>query len=218
LRPRIAFLEAEALPRASEVWREIGAGFVFVEARLRLLDSQASHAGWALYDLDRESRRAMRVMTGRGAFEPTVRETPVLRAEVERARAATPRSLLRPSPIQYGGFQLRHAEPGSTEFYLDAYGLVGSVLLSDPVQFVLTLKSILGWPTRVILRHLPVGTSAPVERDLDEEFAFHDQELRVGAHLQPGSRLRLHYKRADGSELELDLITPAEAPARELNR
>jgi hypothetical protein len=210
LRPRLAFLEAETLPRASEVWQEVGPGFVFVEARLRLLDSQASHAGWALYDLDRESRRAMRIIAGRGRFEPTARETPPIRAEVERAQRATPRSLLRPSPIQYGGFTLLRAEPGSTEFLLDAYGLVATVLLSNPVQFVLTLKSILDWPTRVILRHLPTNGGETTERELSDEFEFHDNELRVGAHLPPGSRLRVRYKNADGTELELDVVTPME--------
>lgn len=209
LRPRLDVLASHTLARASEIWGDVGGGFEFVEARFRVLDAQASRAAFALYDLDKESRRSVRVIAGRGRFEPAIGESPRTLREVQSARGATSRGLLRPTRIEYGGFTVLRAEPGSAEFLLDAYGLLSSVLLADPLQFVLTLKAILGYPAQVVLRRWPLGRSGtPAVRHLDEEVQFEGGDLRVGAHLPPGSRLRLRYKGAGGDELEIDLETP----------
>jgi len=215
LRPRIDALASRALPQASNLWAEVGDGFVFLDARFYIRDSQVSRAGWALYDLDRESRRAVRFLVGR--VRPEIRRTEGLREEAQEfriAREPTPRELLRPSSIQSGGFRLVRAEPGSAEFLLDAYGLLVPILLSDPVQFVLTLKAIIGWPARVVLRLWTRERSEePVTRRLDEEIQIEDGELRVGAKLPAGSNLRIRFRDPEGRELELDLETPAEVSA-----
>ena len=202
---------SRVLPLSRDVWNEIGQGFVLVEARFSILDAQVSRAGWALYDLDRETRRSVRVIAGRGELD-VPREIPrVVQTEIASARRATSRGLVRPSPIEAGGFQVLRAEPGSAQFLLDTYGLLTTVLLSNPVQFVLTLHAILGWPARVIVRHWPRGRGEePVVRRLDEEIQIEDGGLRVGASLPAGSRLRLRYKSPEGHELEFDVETPAE--------
>ena len=136
LESRIEALASRAFPTARALWDEVGRGFVFVEARFYLEDSQASRTGWALYDLDRESRRAVKVISGRGAVEiPTsevrAKATPELSAEaieqLRAARRATPRELLRPSTIQSGGFRLVRADPGSANLFLQAYGLLAPI-------------------------------------------------------------------------------------------
>jgi hypothetical protein len=200
--PRIEYLTTRVYPRASEFWREIGSGFVFVEARLHVPHDQATRAALTLYDIDREARRAVRIIAGRGRFEPTDWDEPVIYRTVERARSATPRRLLRPTPLQVGGFRLLHAAEGSADFFLDAYGLLASVLLADPVQFALTLKSIFGWPGRVIVRRLGKRRETLGEYELPSEFDFQDKELRLTGRLYPGSRLELRYKGPDGSEIE----------------
>jgi len=56
-----------------------------------------------------------------------------------------------PSPVSLsdGGLSFREARVGSLEFALDAFGLVAMVLLSDPVQLLLTTQALLGKAVRV---------------------------------------------------------------------
>jgi hypothetical protein len=205
--PRVDYLTTEVFPRASELWREIAPGFVFIEARLHVPEAQATRAALTLYDIDREARRAVRIIAGRGRYEPGVGEEPAIYRTVERARESTPRRLLRPTPIQVGGFRLLRAEEGSADFFLDAYGLLASILLADPLQLALTLKSIFGWPTRVLVRSLSRWGETTSDYELPEEFEFQDRELRLAGRLYPGSRLELRYKGPDGSELETTFET-----------
>src|SRR4051794_14423277 len=103
LRPRIEAFALRTLPATWDLWTEIGQGLVFVDARFYVRDSQVSRAGWALYDLDRESRRAARLIAGRGTLDfAEEKPPPQVVQELAVARAAPPRALLRPSPIQHG--------------------------------------------------------------------------------------------------------------------
>jgi hypothetical protein len=210
LQPRLGHLVTEVLPHAARTWREVGSGFEFVGASFHIPETQASRAALALYDLDREARRAVRVMAGRGQYSEATweGEAAVLR-EIQSARGASPRRLLRPTAIDYGGFNLEKAEPGTTEFFLQAYGLLAGILLADPVQFAITLQSILGTTARVLMRIR--GPRRETEtRDLSQEFKFEGQELSVGGSLAPGSTLHLRYRAGDGTELDIDLETPGQ--------
>jgi hypothetical protein len=200
--PRLDYLTTEVFPRAAEIWNETGTGYVFVDTRLHIPDAQASRAALSLYEIDRETRRALQIIAGRGRYESQFDEEPAIYRVVERARAATPRRLIRPTPIPAGGFVLVRAEPGSADFFLDAYGLLSAVLLADPVQFSLTLNSIFGWPARVVIRRALRRGHQWDERDLKEEFEFKGKDLHLAGRLTPGSRLEFRYKGSDGSELE----------------
>src|SRR5947207_2118018 len=67
--PRLDYLTYEVYPRASEIWRDTGVGYVFVGARFHVPDAQATRAALSLYDIDRETRRALKIMAGRGHFD-----------------------------------------------------------------------------------------------------------------------------------------------------
>jgi len=110
--------------------------------------------------------------------------------------------------IGTGGFNLVRAESGSADFLLSAYGLLVSSLLADPVQLSLTLRSIFGFPMRVLIRHIPRRGGPAVVFDSDETFRFDDRDLRLVGPLRPGSSFKLRYRRADGTELEVELETP----------
>lgn len=118
--PRLDYLATEVYPRASEIWREMGTGYVFVGARFHIPEVQATRAALGLYHIDRETRRALKIMAGRGRFDLPPDEDRLVYEVVERAKAATPRRLLRPTSVQSGGFELLRAEPGSADFFLDA--------------------------------------------------------------------------------------------------
>ena len=51
-----------------------------------------------------------------------------------------------PRPLQIGeaGFQVQDAAPGSVDFLLGAIGVTAQVLLSNPVQLVLTIQALIG--------------------------------------------------------------------------
>lgn len=198
--PRVEFLSNEVYPRAAAAWKSFGDGYVFMGARFHVPAGHASQAAIALYDIDRETRRAIRIIAGRGQFEPRIHETELVQRSVERARSQSPRQLLRPIPTGLGGFELLRAEPGSANFFLEAYGLLSAVLLSDPLQLALTLNSLFSMPARVLVRRL-WGDEAE-DRDLGSEFDFADNDLRLAGRLRPGARLELRYRNADGTEIE----------------
>ena len=207
--PRLDYLTKEVFPRAIETWHEIADGFVFVGARLFVPEAQATRAALTLYDIDREARRAIRIIAGRGYFEASADDLLVAADEiavvsrlVEGAREATPRRLLRPAPIRLAGFELLHAERGSADFFLDAYGMLKALLLADPVQVALALNSIFGWPARVVIRRVLHSGRRRQEHDFQDQFEFKGNDLRIAGRLSPGSRLELRYRSRDGSELE----------------
>jgi hypothetical protein len=210
LAPWLGRLEARTLPRAKALWADVGRGAVLVETRFYVRDGQASRAALALYDLDRESRRSLRLLAARGSLDlpESEADAPEVYREVRSARQASPRSQLRPTAIDRGGFSLLRADAGSADFLLDAYGLLAPVLLSDPVQFALTLQAILGWPARVILRYQRRGRDGQVVPQVGDEFTLNEGDLHVGSPLPPGSHFRLRYRKPDGSELEVELETP----------
>jgi hypothetical protein len=208
--PRVEFLTHEVYPRAKTLWDDLGGGSVFLEARLHVPEAQASRAALTLYDIDREARRAVRIIVGRGIFDPAydvAGEVPVAARLIEQARTTTPRRLLRPAPIRVGGFRLLRAEEGSADFFLDAYGLLAAVLLADPVQLALTLKSIFGWPARVVIRRTLRGEHESEDHDLGQWFDFGDQDLRLAGRLAAGSTLEFRYRRPDGTEIETKFET-----------
>jgi hypothetical protein len=91
----------------------------------------------------------------------------------------------------------------SADFYLEAYGLLTSIILSDPVQVATTLQSIFGWPTRVLIRRVfRERHRAKQLHDLREEFEFQDRDFRIAGRLAEGSRLEFRYRGPDGTELE----------------
>ncbi len=92
----------------------------------------ASVGGARLVDFDREARRA----------------TALLGAEAgEREQGPG-----RPEPIGSAGFQVVGSATGSLDFLLAPMGLTIAVLMSDPVQFLLTTQALLtdaAWVVRV---------------------------------------------------------------------
>jgi hypothetical protein len=198
--PRLSYLETSVFPRTSVLWRDIGSGFVFVEAVLRSPDQQASRAALALYDIDREARRAARIVAGRGDYQPRTDDPVPIRKAVEQARGASARRLLRPAPTRVGGFRLLRSDEGSAEFYLDAYGLLRDLLLNDPLQIILTLASIFG-AGQFVVRRISRDGAVAVLHDLSTTVFLEGNTLEIAGQLAPGSTLTLRYRAADGSEL-----------------
>jgi hypothetical protein len=98
--------------------------------------THASAVGYRLAAFDRESRRATRMLV-----------------------TAEPR-LPRPLPMSQGGFAIDDASPGSLELILVGLGVTAQVLLSQPVQLVLTARALVGDVRRVaswIGRRLPTA-------------------------------------------------------------
>lgn len=53
-------------------------------------------------------------------------------------------TILRPLQIGEAGFEVQDAAPGSVNFLLGAIGVTAQVLLSNPVQLVLTIQALIG--------------------------------------------------------------------------
>lgn len=83
--------------------------------------SQATRLGADLVDLDRELRRATVVLAG----SMTVR-----------------RHIPSPLPVSEGGLTIREVDVGSTETLVEAYGVVRDLLLSHPLQLLLTTQAL----------------------------------------------------------------------------
>lgn len=110
----------------------------------RATPTQASALGYRLATFDRECRRATRILTAPSAQLP------------------------RPERMSRAGFEVTDAGPGSLELVLLALGVTADVLLSRPVQLILTTRALIGDVRRVaswVGRQLPIS-SRPSLREI----------------------------------------------------
>jgi hypothetical protein len=94
--------------------------------------THASYVGTALYDFDREMRRAV-------AF---------LREE----RASSPARVPSPIRIHEGGLLVDRAEPGSLSFFMTAYDQVAESLRETPIETLVAFGALVG-VDRLLVKH-----------------------------------------------------------------
>lgn len=159
-----------------------------VHASLWVPSDQASRVGRAVIVLDRELRRAARVV------------------ESDWAGASS----FAPIDIARGGIALRQGSPGSFFLEGEAYGLLLTFLLSNPVQTALTVQQLLqnafavrGWLLRDGGREELVLEVPAEEASRYRSLPASDEDLRVefdysgrvsSASLPRGSRVRIQYR------------------------
>jgi hypothetical protein len=90
---------------------------------------------------------------------------------------------VRPLPMSQGGFQVREASTGSVDFIFDAIGQTAQVLLSDPVQLILTTRALIGdvrwlgtWLSRRIYKSQP---SLPEIRSMVQDVLAEQADERI---------------------------------------
>jgi hypothetical protein len=190
------YLTTDLLPRASAEWRGlIGDGeIVSSEVELHVPTARATTAALELYQFDRETRRTIELIY------PERRERLRQKSGKRSLAVAAP-----PTSVRESGFEIQHTEKGSADIFLQAYGVLQGLLLSDPLQFALTLRELLGIVGRVVVhvrRHSPPAL-LPEEHDLTEMFHIKsaDGNLFTGR-LGPDTRIIMRHRTADGDEFE----------------
>lgn len=109
-----------------------------IDAIVKDTRPSAAIVGWIT-----ESKAAYRAGESLALFDREMRRAAVL-SRAERAPRAEPR----PLPLRQGRLEIARATEGSLELVLVGVGLLGQVLLSDPVQLVLTAEALLGHAVR----------------------------------------------------------------------
>ena len=129
----------------------------------------ATSAGRQLYQLDREIRRATAIV-----------------------RAPSFRGLPAPLSLRDGRLEIEDARSGSLDLVLHAVGIVSLVLLSNPVQLVLTTRALVGDAIRVRawLARVSGNTEANPQLQID---------LPGGGRVVAKRRLEVRGYRPDGS-------------------
>lgn len=124
-----SYRQRAAVRQARDFDRWIGGREVeAIWLRYRLLPTgQLTRVGNAVADFDREMRRAAAVVSAPWGN----------------------RGVPRPLPVQRAGLRIIAARSGSLDLLLDGTGAVASVLLSAPVQLLLTTQALLGNAARV---------------------------------------------------------------------
>lgn len=129
----------------------------------------ATTAGRQLHQFDRELRRATAIV-----------------------RASSFRQLPGPLSLRDGRLEIREAQAGSLDLVLDALGIVSLVLLSNPVQLVLTTRALLGDALRVRGWLAGVGRATAGDPQLSID-------LPDGGRVSAKHRLEVRGYRPDGS-------------------
>jgi hypothetical protein len=191
----LSYLTTDLLPRASAEWRElIGDGeVVSSEVELHVPTARATTAALELYEFDRETRRTIELIY------PERRERLRQKPRKRSLAVAAP-----PTSVRESGFEIQRTERGSADIFLQAYGVLQGLLLSDPLQFALTLRELLGIVGRVVVRVRRHSSPAlPEEHDLTEMFQIKsaDGNLITGR-LGPDTRIIMRHRTSDGDEFE----------------
>jgi hypothetical protein len=97
----------------------------------------------------------------------------------------------------------RVAQPGSLDVLLDAYGGLAAILLSDPVQLVLTLQVLLGLPRRVI-RWIRRGHEVVVADVTDESLLRLSGRIAQGR-IPRGTNMSVVRETAAGDRLSISI-------------
>jgi hypothetical protein len=134
----------------------------------RSSDGSATRAARQLYRLDREIRRATAIV------------------HATRFRGLPP-----PTPLRDGRLEIQRASAGSLDLVLSAIGIVSIVLLSQPVQLLMTTRALVGDGIRVVAWLGHMG-SPPKEPDLFIE-------LPSGGRIVGRNRIEIRGYRPDGS-------------------
>jgi hypothetical protein len=174
------------------------------ESRYRAL--RASDAFARVRDLDAQLRLSEPIETELLWHSPTASayrvgaDLQVLDRELRRAAALVrdwraDRPLPRPVPAKEGGLEIESSSAGSFDAVLQAVGAVSVVLLSDPVQLLLTAQALISEPFSV---------KAWFKRRHDDPLEAPAVSLVLpGGAKATGRRIKLRRRYADGSE---DLI------------
>jgi hypothetical protein len=174
------------------------------DSRYRALRAGRAYA--QVRDLDARIRESEPVETELLWHSPTASayrvgaDLQVLDRELRRAAAIVrewqeDRPLPRPLPVQKGGLDIESSSVGSFDAVLQAVGAVSLVLLSDPVQLLLTAQALIAEPfsVKAWLKRKRADPAAPPTVTL--EFP--------GGAKATGHRIQFRRLYADGSE---DLI------------
>lgn len=167
-REAASFLREERFPVAESSWlRGVGDESVeAVELRLHIPTRRATSAGLALYQVDKELRRA-------ASLVPATRMSEAVLADDAVARRA-----FRPIRTSHGGLEVEATEKGSLEFVLHGYGAIEALLLSAPVAAAIALRELLGWAGKIRVLFRP--------RARDQAVVLYEEEPGVGIHVGPG--------------------------------
>jgi hypothetical protein len=172
----------------------------------RYLALRASDAFARARDLDAQLRLSEPIETELLWHSPTASayrvgaDLQVLDRELRRAAALVRdwqegRPLPRPVSVQQGGLDIASSEAGSFDAVLAAVGAVSVVLLSDPVQLLLTAQALISEPFSV---------KAWLKRSHDDPVEAPTVTLEFpGGAKATGRRIKFRRRYADGSE---DLI------------
>jgi hypothetical protein len=186
--PFLAYLREEVYT-ADAAWRETVAEEQpeTAETRLFLPTGRATSVALALYDLDRETRRAVRLVESEFRTDTASEDASVWRT-------------FRPIPVSEGGFVLSRAEFRSADLILDAFGAVAAFLLSNPVQLTLTVKELLGWSGEMAVR--VKRRFDPEQEVVSSTGAFRVQASRRGVSISEvpeGTHVSVEHRMTDGT-------------------
>ena len=178
---------------AQSAWLEAIGGTPPEVAKVHLhtASDHATPAALTLYTLDRELRRAATVIRNDFAWPGD--------------RFVSINQVFRPMPLSSGGLTIEHVETESPPIFdLAGFGLIAQLLLSDPVQLLITTKELLGWSGRIVIRVKQAFGQEKVVYSSEGVLLASERGFQI-REVPEGTRIRVTHRSSDGTETKFEI-------------